>query len=367
MIGFLVFLIIINLLIIVHEFGHFIAARKLGVRVYEFAIGFGPRLFSLRKGLVTYSIRLFPFGGFVHIEEEGEDGIFKASLLRQVVIVLAGVVLNLILAYVVLLGYLNASKYSIKSVFGITPYFAQVVKTKEYVILNKTLIPEHELAEYTLQTGKLYAIVEVSGTSVKTVQQLRDVLETARKQGLNKVRIVLVSLEDNKSITKEVSLNNEGKLGIEVFEYAETHWRYNAGGVVKKLTAPIRYMFDFSLATFKLTVAMLDNSPKELVNEGIGGPVALYAVVDSMLKNNTNFVEYLSLLGLLSLNLAFLNLLPFPPLDGWQLVRIFVYRFVPAKRVRALVKILTVGGVVVIILLSVAVTIKDFKIFIFKR
>lgn len=118
-------LLVLGLLIMIHEFGHFLAAKRMGVRVNEFAIGMGPRLLYWGKGETTYSLRAFPIGGFCAMEGEDEGAPTPAALgggedaqpedrsrsfahkpvWRRIVIVVAGALMNLVLGYVLLLGY----------------------------------------------------------------------------------------------------------------------------------------------------------------------------------------------------------------------------------------------------------------------
>lgn len=118
-------LLVLGLLIMIHEFGHFLAAKRMGVRVNEFAIGMGPRLLHWGKGETTYSLRAFPIGGFCAMEGEDEGAPTPAALgggedaqpedrsrsfahkpvWRRIVIVVAGALMNLVLGYVLLLGY----------------------------------------------------------------------------------------------------------------------------------------------------------------------------------------------------------------------------------------------------------------------
>lgn len=121
----LIALLVLSLLILVHEFGHFIAAKLMGVRVNEFALGMGPKLLKFRKGETLYSIRAFPIGGFCAMEGEDEGtatpeavggnggetvcdpehSFANKKVWRRIVIVVAGAVMNLVLGYVLLLAY----------------------------------------------------------------------------------------------------------------------------------------------------------------------------------------------------------------------------------------------------------------------
>ncbi|MEG2678012.1 MAG: site-2 protease family protein, partial [Oscillospiraceae bacterium] len=101
-------ILVFGLIIFIHEFGHFIVAKLSKIKVNEFALGMGPKLFSKQKGDTLYSLRAFPIGGFCAMEGEDEDsddkGAFsKAPVLNRIGVVVAGAIMNLILGFVVLL------------------------------------------------------------------------------------------------------------------------------------------------------------------------------------------------------------------------------------------------------------------------
>ena len=362
----LLFLFLLNILIIAHEFGHFITAKKIGIKIYEFAIGFGPKLLEIRKGGIRYTLRWFPFGGFVHLEEEQKDGLFRKKLWQQIMVILGGILFNIVLGYIALGGFLHLSGYKVKSLFDITPYFAVVEKTDSYVLIGRTVTKDHPLARYTLENGKTYAIIRVEDVEINNFKTLLQSVNNAFESGKRKITIALINLDTREITNMTVPLNKDGKIGIEVIEYSNVVWSYPSETVIQKLVSPLMYGVDSVYTAIKLGSQMLKINPTDFVKEGVGGPVALYAVVNNMIENKAQWIEYLNLVGLLSLNLALLNLLPIPPLDGWQLVRVIIMRLLPYKYVNTLVKAITLGGIIVIILLSILITLKDIKIFLLR-
>ena len=101
----LIFILMLAVLILGHETGHFLAAKKMGVRVDEFGIGFPPRLFSFKKKETTYSINLLPLGGFVKLlgedgqEKQGPNSFASKKIYQRAIILVAGVLMNLVLAW----------------------------------------------------------------------------------------------------------------------------------------------------------------------------------------------------------------------------------------------------------------------------
>ena len=107
-------LIIFEVIILIHEFGHFIVAKKCGVKVNEFAIGMGPALLKKQKGETLYALRLFPIGGYCSMEGEDEESsdsraFCRKSVPKRMAIVIAGIVMNLILGFVLLIIYTSLS------------------------------------------------------------------------------------------------------------------------------------------------------------------------------------------------------------------------------------------------------------------
>ena len=101
----LIAVVLFELIIFVHEGGHFVAAKKSGVKVNEFALGMGPKIFSFTKGETTYSLRLFPIGGYCAMEGEDEesdspDSFSKAKVYKRMIIVCAGAIMNILLGLV---------------------------------------------------------------------------------------------------------------------------------------------------------------------------------------------------------------------------------------------------------------------------
>jgi len=108
-------LILIGVLVIVHEFGHFIAAKKSGILVEEFSIGMGTKIFSRQKGETEYSIRLLPLGGFCRMQGEGEDGtvgprsFLNKSIGVRFIVMAAGSFMNFVLALIMIIGLTSTS------------------------------------------------------------------------------------------------------------------------------------------------------------------------------------------------------------------------------------------------------------------
>ncbi len=360
----LVFGFILSLLIFVHEFGHYITARLFHVKVYEFAIGFGPKIFQIVKGGIKYTLRAIPFGGYVDLEEKKDrpQSIVHLSLFKQYLIVFGGIILNLLLAFFLLTIYLSAGSYKIKINLEYQPIFARSSVESSYAIIVGLTKKTH-LKMQESEIGQ-YAIVAVDGKEVTSSYELIETIKKANQNGRNKVELTLFNLKDRTTKETEVLLNSEGRLGVLVTDYKTWIWDYSSYGIISSFV----YAVDISTVGVKIIKNAVGNalSTKDttLLNYSVGGPVAVYSVVDSLVRQEESVVlNLIHFTGLLSLNLALINVLPFPPLDGWQALSLTLRKRVKYDKIESILKILTYIGAVFLVLLSVLITIKDIKMF----
>lgn len=320
-----------GLLVFVHELGHFTLAKINGVKVEEFAIGMGPKIFSKQGKETRYSIRLFPIGGYVSMmgEEEAVDderSFSTKSPLRRITIIVAGVCMNYILAICIFTGYINH--------FGYTNTFIDKIKTNS---------PAYEAG---LQEGDTF--VKVNGLKVFTYKDIQ----------------VGVALSKGNPIDVVVDRNGEKKEVVVTPELDEETGLYLIGSQFTIEGNPsIGKSF---VESFKETASLVSQTFKSLgmmftgnVNfkTDVGGPVTIIKMSAETAKAGIwNLVWFT---GYLSVNLAVFNLLPFPALDGgWTvilLIELITRRKVPNK----IVETLNYVGFLILIGLMILVTIKD--------
>ncbi|MBQ3266153.1 MAG: RIP metalloprotease RseP [Ruminococcus sp.] len=167
-----------ELIIFIHEFGHFITAKKSGVQVNEFALGMGPKLFSFTRGETTYSLRLFPIGGYCAMEGEDEDSdnprsFNNAKIWKRMIIIIAGAVMNILLGVVLMLITLlpqenfastTVSQFSVRSFSAVTGLEPgdQIVEINDYAVNTST---DFSFALFTLPVS------EVDGSELKIYKE----------------------------------------------------------------------------------------------------------------------------------------------------------------------------------------------------
>lgn len=343
----IVFIIILATLVLIHEFGHFIAARKMGVKVEEFGLGFPPRVWGKKIGETLYSINLLPIGGFVKIfgEEYHEDAgsiskedkkrafVYKHPI-QKLIILCAGVVMNFLLGWVII-SYL----------------FTQGVPTP-----TETVIVEKVTANSPAQTSGLRegdVIETINGSAVKTPD---DLVKLTKEFGDKNVSLTF--LRDGQRINTNITPRktpppNEGSMGVVVTNFTEQKYPW--------YTAPyygLRHAAIITVTIVKqlgITLGSLITFQKADID--VTGPVGIAQYTGQAIKFGRNAV--LELTALLSLNLAVVNLLPFPALDGGRVVFV-LYEWVTRRRIPAkFEQYMNLFGIVTLLGLSVVITYFD--------
>jgi regulator of sigma E protease len=346
----IIFLIILSVLVLFHEFGHFIAAKKNGVKVEEFGIGYPPRLLSFKKKGTIYSLNLLPFGGFVkvygeeyHEQEKNKNKdrdkafVFKKPW-QKTIIIFAGVIGNILLAWLIFTYlstqgiYINTNKVKVENVQQNSPaYYAGILKNdiiKEIKINNKIykIDNSEKLISLTKQFAgeKIQIVIErqESGLVISTVARKNP----PKDQGPLGVMISSVEL-------RKYSLYKAPFIGL-----------IQTNNYLKAIMAGFINLFK-DLFTFK----------KPSIE--ITGPIGIAKYTNQAFKYGFNAL--LEFTALLSLNLAVLNVIPFPALDGGRLVFVF-YEWISKKRSNQNIERVVNGlGMIILLILLAIITIND--------
>lgn len=357
----LIFFIVLIILILSHEFGHFISAKINEVRVEEFGFGFPPRLFGFKYGETLYSLNLIPFGGFVKIfGEDNNDKIPKSfsskPIYSRAFILAAGVLFNIILAWPFLTaGFLVGAPISFESSNDFSP---KVLIDKGIMILqvqDKTPAEAVGLkgGDRILRLWKNNEMLDVS-----SVSQVQDFIA--------KYRGVEIGIE---------YLRGEEKLSAKVVPLLNPPAEKGALGIIMDHVAIVKLSFFGAVwAGFKATLDLTAFVAQNLIGffkslfMGSGaalgqviGPVGIVGLVGD--TANSGFIYLIQLIALLSINLAFINLFPFPALDGGRLL-FLVVEFIKGSPVsQKISNIANNIGFAILVLLMLIVTYKDiFKI-----
>ena len=292
----LVALLVFMCVVTIHEFGHFIIAKKNKIKVNEFAVGMGPKLLSKKKGETLYTIRMLPLGGFCAMEGEDSSeltdvdfstsGNFnQAPIWGRIFTIFAGPLFNFILAFVILFGMYTTFGYQ-------TTVIDRVVENS---IANK----------YGILSGdKILKIGDVEITKWKDVQNTLSQINTKN---------VVVTIERDKSI-KDIDINFEDS-------------NNKVLGVQSKTERNIIISFKEALGTLNYFISSMFNILKQLFTGKVGvgqlsGPIGVVGAISSAVDNGLYSLLFMT--AFLSVNLGFINLLPIPALDGGRLVFLFI-------------------------------------------
>ncbi len=342
----LYFFIALAALILSHEFGHFIVAKKSGIRVDEFGFGFPPRLFSFKKGETVYSFNLFPIGGFVKIHgEEGVEGgdprsfASKPVMVRAAVLT-AGVVFNMVVAwFLISAGFMAGMPTSVAS----APPGAKIENAGITVIQVQKGTPAEKAG---LRAGdKLVGFNSVEGVQKFVSFNKGKKIEIKYERG-GKV----FSAEATPDIKPK---DGNGSLGIAMDEI----------GVVK---LPVyAALWEGAKMTYNLTIVIAVSLFHFVVNAFRGvanfdqvlGPVGIVGATGAAARMGIGYL--LSFVAMLSINLAIINILPFPALDGGRLLFLAIEKAKGSPVNPKISGIVHAAGMIFLLLLMLAITYKD--------
>ena len=303
------FIFILGVTVTIHEFGHFLFAKKAGIYVYEFSIGMGPRLFKFnRKNDETdYSIRLLPIGGYVQMAGEDievDEKVPKDKLLQsktwkeRFMTMVAGVMFNFLLAIVVL--------FIIALIRGVT--------------LDATKIDTSTING--LKKGD--NIVEVNGHFVNNYDKLALELSVAGSKSFDmKVKHKNGTYD---TVTVKPKAVYDEKDNLKGYEYGFTI----TGKHEHSLLSSFKYAFSKFFSTveqmfFTVWYLITGNLSLKLLS----GPVGIFSIVGTAAESG--FVSVLSLLALISINVGFINLLPIPAFDGGHILFLIIEKIKGSK------------------------------------
>lgn len=322
-----------SLLIIVHELGHFIMAKVNGIRVEEFSIGMGPKIFSTEGKETKYSIGLFPIGGYVKMmgeeEEVNDERSFSSkSPLRRISVIVAGAFMNFLLAIIIFTVFLNKFGYSLPKV--------------------ASLIENMPAVEAGLQEGDEF--LKVNGSKVLSADDLSVAINLAKDTPIN----FLISRNgENKEIVVTPKLVEEN--GSQRYMIGFGFERIDNPGIVQSFKQSFKETISVINQTYKSLKMMVTGEVN--FKTDVGGPVSIIRMSSEAAKNGIWNLMYF--IAFISINLAVFNMLPFPALDGgWTvilLIELITRRKVPDRIVGAMNYV----GIMLLFGLMILVTIKD--------
>jgi regulator of sigma E protease len=364
-------LVLFIALVVVHEFGHFIVARRNNIEVEEFGIGFPPRAKVLtKKNGTVFTLNWLPLGGFVKLKGEHdadtEPGTFgAANLMAKIKVMLAGVLMNLLVAFGLLsvLSLIGMPKI-VDNQFTIQSdrHVMQVPKN-EGVIVVEELTQKSPAAKAGIRVGD--RIISIGEVSISQLQQVGTAAQTYAGK-----RVEVVVQRDNKTLSMPVNINsrqivqqqNQGYLGVtsvskqEGVRVERNTWSapFVAGGLIKQFT-------ELTFKGLGGIVSGLATGHAAKATEQVSGPVGIFVLLKDGSLLGFRFV--LMIIAIISLTLAIMNVLPIPALDGGRLFVTLLFRAIRKPLTQKKEEWIHGSGFVALMILFVLVTIVDIRRF----
>lgn len=360
----IIFIIILAILILVHEFGHFIVAKKSGVRADEFGIGFPPRLLKLFRWKGTdFTLNAIPFGGFVRIfgenpeeeeipEDQKSEHFAHKPKKVQALIIGAGVLFNFLFAWILI---------SAGFMYGLpSPQDPESSYNVENARLVITSVLENSPAfEAGIQTGDVVSEVSSSGSNLSEINPdtfsefivgSNEPVSIALERGEEEINIEIIPEEGIEGIEegKKAIGVSMGMIGTLKLPFHLAIWEGT------KTSFSLFWTIATGLVTFfsQIILGQADFSQ-------VAGPVGIVGLVGD--ASQLGFVYILQFTAFISLNLAVINLIPFPALDGGRLFFLAIEAIKGKKMNPKVVNAMNAIGFVLLILLMVIITIKDLQ------
>ncbi len=338
----LILFVMLGLIISIHEFGHFIAAKKCGVYVDEFSLGMGPLIFKHKpkKSETTYSLRLFPIGGYVSMaEKESKELKVKKDrvlankgFLRVLWVLINGIVFNFILA--IILFFISGLIYG---------------RPVSQAIVSK-VVEGGSAYKAGIEAGD--KILKVNGTKINTWDDF--ILEASAKKLKNNYEFEVLKADGTiKTYDLMPDVKMQDGQEVRVFGIASTGVTYHKG-----FTNAIKYAFvgtyENTVTIFKILASLFTG---QVSVKSLSGPVGIYSLVDNVKSQGLMTLLYLT--AYLSINVGVINLLPIPVFDGGRIFILIFEAITGHKNSEKLELILNYVGFGLMVLLMLFVTYND--------
>ena len=288
-------ILLFGVIVFVHELGHFLLAKRAGIRIHEFAVGMGPKLFSTKKGETLYSLRLLPLGGYCAME--GEDGessdprsFGQKSLLQRASVLFAGPFFNIVFAVILLIPvflYMGAPSTTLGQI-----------------------IPDSPAQAIGLQVND--KIVNINGNEINSWE---DIVSNLHSSEGEEVQISVERDGDLKVFNVTPEKNADGNYAIGIAYKPE---RSFFGSIGSAFTTT----YDMTKQMLIFVGQLFTGSVPGGVENSVTGPVGVISIVSDQASKGIFNLMYIG--SVISLNLGILNLLPIPALDGFRLLMLAI-------------------------------------------
>ncbi|MFH0845906.1 MAG: RIP metalloprotease RseP [Patescibacteria group bacterium] len=358
----LIFIIILGVLIFVHELGHFIFAKRTGMLVEEFAIGFPPRIFSFKKGETKYSIGIIPLGGYVKIfgEEYGEENgeineknkdrsFTQQPKKNQALVLAAGVTFNLLLAWI-----LFAVAFGSGMPVSVNTFSGMEIENPQLMLVD--VLKDSPAEKAGLVAGDSILYLNSGEDSLQNFENTLVAEDFIATHGGKEINIFYHHGNENILTTivpEEGVVEGKFAIGVSLDMVGEVRLPFfMAIWEALKTTANLTIMTIVGLFWF---VVGIFNGASSLSQ--ISGPVGIVSMVGGAL--NFGFIYLLSFTALISINLAVINLIPIPALDGGRILFVLIEKIKGSPIKPQIANGLNLLGFGLLLLLMLVITVND--------
>lgn len=376
--SFIIFFIIISFLILIHELGHFIIARKNKVAVEEFGFGLPPRILFKKIGKTIYSLNLLPIGGFVKLYGEEYHEIEKSSKKnkseafvykkpwQKVLIIMGGVLMNLLFGIIIFYIILSLNQFKSNPI----PIFLKDYKFKFGKESKKVIIAQVNKNSPAEKAGiKEEDIVikfKAENQKWENINSAKDLIEAIKDKKNQKIYLELINNKnaEKKIIQVKPIYNKELKryvIGVNLADIVILEYKTN----IEKIFSGFLHSYNLIDYNLKVFVYLFSTSVKEknpsTITNSLTGPIGIFAVIDDTVKKSEKKLIFnlLELSALISLSLAIMNILPFPALDGGRLIFVF-YEWITGKPTnKTIEKYVNFIGFLILMILALFIAIND--------
>lgn len=365
MISLIIFLLILSILVLIHEFGHFLACKLQGIKVLEFALGFGPRIFAITYKGTEYRVNWILFGGYVRPLGEGEygspeEGAFESQrAYKRFLVVISGVIMNFLFAFVVFTVFLATSSYRVfvtDIVDNQFPFGQQSTAVNVQADPSASSQASKDLGEQS------YVVETVNNIPVKNGEQLVTYVDSHKGDYLD---FKLLNIA-NQNISHKILYarpnppKGEGSLGVVLTPIYIINFSQN------KVFSGVEYAIDYMQYTVHVLKALTQASVKthnaKVVTSSVTGPVGLFIITGAYFQE-FGITGLLNLVGIISVGLGIMNILPIPALDGGHAFFILIEMIIRRRLNEKFLYIINNIGMGLLILFMVFATINDINNF----
>ncbi len=345
----IIFIIVLSILVLVHEFGHFIVARKNGVLIEEFGIGYPPRIWGKKIGETLYSINLLPLGGFVRLHgEQSEEGVTKPdrafinkSKKVRFAILFAGVAMNFLLAVVC---------------FAVFYSFSGIPRETSKVIISG-VVKGSPADVAGIKPSDI--VMSVDGIKLGSMEEFSNLIRERKGEETEVVILRSDGAAETIKISPRIDVpENEGPLGVLITQteiYFPLVWQRPFLGIFYGFKDAVYWGKQVLIGLFTMVTMIL----KGQAPTDIAGPVGIFAMTSEVAK--IGILPLINFLGIFSVNLAVINFLPIPALDGGRFFFIVIEKVFGRKIIPKVEAAIHGAGMLLLLSLFALITFIEIK------